>query len=192
MLVGLFGLAVALGTLGRSWSGPATLLSHLDAWGTAAPAAVVSVLVNNLPAASLLAARRPPHPFALLVGLNVGPNLFVTGSLAWVLWLRAARTAGARARRAAGPACSGWSACPSGDRRRRRSCCAAQGLQLSDGYGDSVPASASTPSARRSTSAASRWARLETAAVVTSAEPWNVPGNWCSSTDTPACSRPSA
>ena len=37
VLVGLFGLAVALGTLGRSWSGPATLLSHLDAWGTAAP-----------------------------------------------------------------------------------------------------------------------------------------------------------
>jgi arsenical pump membrane protein len=96
VLVGLFGLAVALGTLGRSWSGPATLLSHLDAWGTAAVAAVTSVLVNNLPAASLLAARHPPHPFALLIGLNVGPNLFVTGSLAWILWLRAARSAGGR------------------------------------------------------------------------------------------------
>jgi arsenical pump membrane protein len=54
------------------------------------------VLVNNLPAASLLAARAPEHPFALLIGLNLGPNLFVTGSLAWMLWLRAARTAGAR------------------------------------------------------------------------------------------------
>ncbi len=95
-LVGLFGLAVALGTLGRSWSGPATLLSHLDAWGTAAVAALTSVLVNNLPAASLLAARQPPHPFALLIGLNVGPNLFVTGSLAWFLWLRAARATGAQ------------------------------------------------------------------------------------------------
>jgi len=94
VLVGLFGLAVALGTLGRTWSGPATLLAHLDLWGTAATAAFFSVLVNNLPAASLLAARQPPHPFALLVGLNVGPNLAVTGSLAWVLWLRAARTAG--------------------------------------------------------------------------------------------------
>ena len=94
VLVGLFGLAVALGTLGRSWSGPATLLSHLNAWGTAVVAAVTSVLVNNLPAASLLAARQPPHPFALLIGLNVGPNLFVTGSLAWILWLRAARRAG--------------------------------------------------------------------------------------------------
>ena len=39
VLVALFGLAVALGTLGRSWSGPATLLSHLNAWGTAAVAA---------------------------------------------------------------------------------------------------------------------------------------------------------
>ena len=96
VLVGLFGLAVALGTLGRSWSGPETLLSHLGAWGTAATAALTSVLVNNLPAASLLAARQPPHPFSLLVGLNVGPNMFVTGSLAWILWLRAARTAGGR------------------------------------------------------------------------------------------------
>jgi arsenical pump membrane protein len=94
VLVGLFGLAVALGTLGRSWSGPTTLLSHLNAWGTAAVAALTSVLVNNLPAASLLAARQPPHPFALLIGLNVGPNLFVTGSLAWILWLRSARNAG--------------------------------------------------------------------------------------------------
>ena len=96
VLIGLFGLAVALGALGRGWSGPATMLTHLDDWGTAAVAALLSVVVNNLPAASLLAARPPPHPYALLVGLNVGPNLFVTGSLAWVLWLRAARSAGAR------------------------------------------------------------------------------------------------
>jgi arsenical pump membrane protein len=96
VLIGLFGVAVTLGTLGRSWSGPETLLSHLDAWGTAVVAALSSVLVNNLPAASLLAARVPPRPFALLVGLNIGPNLFVTGSLAWFLWLRAARSVGAR------------------------------------------------------------------------------------------------
>jgi arsenical pump membrane protein len=94
VLAGLFGLAVALGTLGRQWSGPEMLLTHLDTLGTTAVAALSSVLVNNLPAASLLAARRPPHPTALLVGLNVGPNLFVTGSLAWFLWLRAARQAG--------------------------------------------------------------------------------------------------
>jgi arsenical pump membrane protein len=91
VLVGLFGLAVALGTLGRAWSGPASLLAHCDAWATATVAALVSVLVNNLPAASLLAARPPSHPFELLVGLNIGPNLFVTGSLSWVLWWRAAQ-----------------------------------------------------------------------------------------------------
>jgi arsenical pump membrane protein len=95
VLVGLFGVAVALGTLGRTWAVPSSALSHLDAWGTAGVAALSSVLVNNLPAASLLAARVPPRPFALLVGLDIGPNLFVTGSLAWFLWLRAAANAGA-------------------------------------------------------------------------------------------------
>jgi arsenical pump membrane protein len=95
-LVGLFGVAVALGTLGRVWDGPYTLLAHLNVWGTAAVAAVTSAIVNNLPAASLLAARTPDRPFALLIGLNLGPNLFVTGSLAWMLWLRSARSAGAQ------------------------------------------------------------------------------------------------
>lgn len=96
LLVGLFGIAVALGTLGRAWAGPALLLAHLGSWATAALAAGATVLVNNLPAASLLSARALPHPFALLVGLNIGPNLFVSGSLAWVLWWRSARTANAR------------------------------------------------------------------------------------------------
>jgi arsenical pump membrane protein len=96
VLVGLFGLAVALGVLGRTWSDPAELLTHLNTWATAAAAGLATVFVNNLPAASLLAARTPEHPFALIVGLNLGPNLCVTGSLAWLLWLRAARAAGAR------------------------------------------------------------------------------------------------
>ena len=96
VLVALFGTAVALGALGRTWSGPSVLLAHLDAPGTTVVAALASVLVNNLPAASLLAARTPPHPFALLVGLDIGPNLFVTGSLAWVLWWRTTAAAGVR------------------------------------------------------------------------------------------------
>jgi arsenical pump membrane protein len=96
VLVGLFGIAVALGVLGRSWAGLSSAVAGLGTWATAAVAAGLSVVVNNLPAASLLAARPPAHPFALLIGLNLGPNLFVTGSLAWVLWLRAARAAGAR------------------------------------------------------------------------------------------------
>ena len=96
ILVGLFGIAVGLGTAGRAWDGPAVALAHFDRWATAAFAAAASVVVNNLPAASLLSARVPPHPYSLLIGLDVGPNLAVTGSLAWLLWLRAARQAGAR------------------------------------------------------------------------------------------------
>ena len=90
-LIGLFATAVALGTIGRVWSLPSQLLSHANASTTAIAAALVAVLVNNLPAASLLGARVPPHPFSLLVGLDLGPNLFVTGSLSWVLWFRSAR-----------------------------------------------------------------------------------------------------
>ncbi len=96
VLVGLFGVAVALGALGRAWSGPSSLLAHLGPWATAGVAAGTTVLVNNLPAASLLSARALSHPFSLLVGLNIGPNLFVTGSLAWVLWWRSARTVNAK------------------------------------------------------------------------------------------------
>jgi arsenical pump membrane protein len=95
VLVGLFGITVALGTLGRVWSGPATMLSHLGGVGAAIVSAAFTVLFNNLPAASLLAARDPHHAAQLLVGLNLGPNLFATGSLAWFLWLRVARSCGA-------------------------------------------------------------------------------------------------
>jgi len=94
-LMGLLGVAIGLGTIGRSWNVPIHVLDHAGVWGAAAIAAASSVIVNNLPAASLLSAHTPPHPFALLLGLNVGPNLCVTGSLAWLLWLRTAKVAGA-------------------------------------------------------------------------------------------------
>lgn len=94
LLTGLFAAAAGLGTLGRAWSGPAHLLGHLGTWATAGIGAGASVVVNNLPAASLLAARPLGHPVALLVGLNLGPNLAMTGSLAAVLWLGACRSAG--------------------------------------------------------------------------------------------------
>jgi len=97
VLVGLMGLAVGVGTLGRLWSGPADLLLHLDPWATAALAAASTVVINNLPAASLLSARAVTHPLSLLIGLDVGPNFFVSGSLAWVLWISSARAAGERA-----------------------------------------------------------------------------------------------
>jgi arsenical pump membrane protein len=96
VLVGLFGVTIGLGTLGRVWSGLATLLSHAGGVGAAIIAALCSVLFNNLPAASLLAARHPHQAAQLLVGLNLGPNLFVSGSLAWFLWLRVARASGAK------------------------------------------------------------------------------------------------
>ena len=95
VLVGLFGVTIGLGALGREWSGPATLLSHAGSIGTAAFSAILALLCNNLPAASLLAARAPQHPAQLLVGLNVGPNVFASGSLAWFLWRNVARSSGA-------------------------------------------------------------------------------------------------
>jgi len=96
VLVALFLITVALGTLARRWDGPVSLLRHLDAPATAALAAGATVVVNNLPAASLLSAQRPPHPLELLIGLDLGPNLAFTGSLSAYLWYRAARSVGAR------------------------------------------------------------------------------------------------
>ena len=43
----------------------------------------------------LFSAQQPPHPRALLLGLNLGPNLAVTGSLSAILWLQAARSVNA-------------------------------------------------------------------------------------------------
>ena len=54
-------------------------------------------LMNNLPvglvAGSTVAAAQVPAPVtsAILVGVDLGPNLSVTGSLATVLWLIALR-----------------------------------------------------------------------------------------------------
>ena len=96
ILGGLFVLAVALGAVGQWWDEPASVLGSLDRWQTALFGAGASILVNNLPAAVLLTPHAPPHARALLLGLNLGPNLAVTGSLSAVLWLRVARSLGAR------------------------------------------------------------------------------------------------
>lgn len=95
-LAAVFCVAVALGTLARSWSGPADLMAEAARVPTALIGAVASVLLNNLPAAALLSAQKLHHGRALLVGLNVGPNLAVTGSLSAFLWLQTARSVGAR------------------------------------------------------------------------------------------------
>jgi arsenical pump membrane protein len=93
VLLALFALVVALGWLARVWDGPSGLVADQGPLATAWIGAVGSVLVNNLPAAALLTAGDLAHPEALLVGLNLGPNLLVTGSLAAWLWWRTCRDA---------------------------------------------------------------------------------------------------
>jgi arsenical pump membrane protein len=94
-LATLFALSVLLGLLARTWSGPTDLLGSVSPWETCAIGALAAIGVNNLPAAVLLSATPPPHPRALLLGLNLGPNLAVSGSLSAYLWFKAARGAGA-------------------------------------------------------------------------------------------------
>jgi arsenical pump membrane protein len=96
VLTALFTLAVALGTLGRAWHGPIALLTGLNVPATAGVGALAAVLLNNLPASALLSAQATPHPHALLLGLDLGPNLAVTGSLSAYLWVQAAKAAGAQ------------------------------------------------------------------------------------------------
>ncbi len=93
-LARLLGVAVLLGTVARGWSALA-LVSHASAWESTAAGAVAAVALNNLPAAVLLSAHPPAHPLHLLLGLDLGPNLAVTGSLSALLWLRVARDHGA-------------------------------------------------------------------------------------------------
>ncbi|HKC27266.1 MAG TPA: ArsB/NhaD family transporter [Jatrophihabitans sp.] len=64
--------------------------------GVAAVAAVLSNIVNNLPAVlavvPLVAAGGPGPVLAALIGVNIGPNLTYMGSLATLLWRRVARS----------------------------------------------------------------------------------------------------
>jgi arsenical pump membrane protein len=96
LLVGVLGVAVALGALARNVAWFSTLVDDAGRWETAGIAAGAALLVNNLPAAVMLSAHLPAHPRALLLGLDLGPNLAVTGSLSAVLWLQVARASGAR------------------------------------------------------------------------------------------------
>jgi arsenical pump membrane protein len=63
--------------------------------GIAAVSAVLANLVNNLPATLILlgaiSAAGPAPILAMLIGVNVGPNLTYTGSLATLLWRRVMR-----------------------------------------------------------------------------------------------------
>jgi arsenical pump membrane protein len=106
LVAGLFVMVEALDKTGVTRS----LASVLDelvqrsvtaaVWATGAVLAVGCNLVNNLPA-GLLAGRvveiaQVPDPVraAVLIGVDLGPNLSVTGSLATILWLTALRREG--------------------------------------------------------------------------------------------------
>jgi arsenical pump membrane protein len=94
-------VAVSDGPIGRA------LAEHLPSEPTlagllvvAAVAAVISNLVNNLPATLLMLAAIGGHAppaliLAVLLGVNIGPNLTYVGSLAIMLWRRASAAAGA-------------------------------------------------------------------------------------------------
>jgi arsenical pump membrane protein len=80
------GLGSALGGLIPDGTGPAALL------GLAVLAAVLANVINNLPAVLVLlplaAPSGPGAVLAVLVGVNIGPNLTYAGSLATLLWRR--------------------------------------------------------------------------------------------------------
>jgi arsenical pump membrane protein len=96
LLGAVLAVAVALGTLARSVAVFGHLVAHAGRWETAWLGAGAAIALNNLPAAALLSAQLPAHPRALLLGLDLGPNLAVTGSLSAILWLQVARGVGAR------------------------------------------------------------------------------------------------
>jgi len=84
--------AVAVGWFARSSTLTANLLRHANVAMTIVTSTIASLVINNLPAASLFAAHGIAHPFALLLGLDLGPNCAVTGALSSLLWWRIART----------------------------------------------------------------------------------------------------
>lgn len=93
----LFAVALLVGWFAR-WSTLTThLLTDTNVVVTAAVSTLFALVINNLPAASLFAAHPVQHPYALLLGLDFGPNIAVSGALSSLLWLRIARHHQARA-----------------------------------------------------------------------------------------------
>jgi arsenical pump membrane protein len=106
LVAGLFVLVEALDKSGLIRS-IADLLKHqaeqsaaTAGWGAGIVVAVAANLMNNLPAGliagnALQAANAPDQVTrAVLIGVDLGPNLSITGSLATILWLSALRREG--------------------------------------------------------------------------------------------------
>jgi arsenical pump membrane protein len=105
-VAGLFVLVEALAATGVIAQLARQLVAGVErspdatAWISGGLVAVASNLVNNLPAglvaSSAVALAHPPQQVidALLIGVDLGPNLSVTGSLATILWLTAIRREG--------------------------------------------------------------------------------------------------
>jgi arsenical pump membrane protein len=96
----IFVLALGVVVSGASQHGLSTGIHDLVPGGTGLPAllavaglsAVLANLLNNLPATLIIlpvaAASGPGAVLAMLLGVNVGPNLTYVGSLATLLWRR--------------------------------------------------------------------------------------------------------
>jgi arsenical pump membrane protein len=106
LVAGLFVLVESLEKTGVTGALSAALhrwilqSASLSAWGVGMVLALGCNLVNNLPAGLVAGrvvemAQVPDHVrSAVLIGVDLGPNLSVTGSLATILWLAALRREG--------------------------------------------------------------------------------------------------
>jgi arsenical pump membrane protein len=106
LVAGLFVLVEALErsgvihSLGALLRGQAEHAATLTAAGAGVAIGVAANLINNLPAGLIAGSAvqsadlAPQVASAILVGVDLGPNLSVTGSLATILWLGALRRDG--------------------------------------------------------------------------------------------------
>jgi len=101
LALGVVVAGVTSGGIGRALDGLVPQQPSLPGLlGAAVLAAVLANVVNNLPATLVLLAvlGSGAHPgliLAVLLGVNIGPNLTYVGSLATLLWRRVLRASGA-------------------------------------------------------------------------------------------------
>ena len=106
LVAGLFVLVAGLGQTGliaaltEALRAAAHAAPREAAWGAGAIVAFASNLMNNLPAGLIAGTAVTSGPMpdavrsAVAIGIDLGPNLSITGSLATILWLVALRREG--------------------------------------------------------------------------------------------------